>query len=173
MAAHVRQWPWAVVAFLLTAALLMAGRSVYVRSARQAPFLREAAAVPGVERVRLAGPDQVQVWLRTDAAPDAAYTAVAALAHAKLGPSAAIHLVDNPTPAEARLGRDLSLMVAEAEARGNYVTMAQQASALAARHRDTLTWTLGPQNVFLTLNHGTHRLILVFPLNWVRPVGGA
>jgi hypothetical protein len=167
MQAQMRHWPWALMAFILAAALLFGGRTVYVKSAEQSPFLQAARSVPGVARVRLVDSLHVDLWLTDGARPDAVYAAVSTLTAADLGSAAQIQLMDNPSPAETRVGNQVGLMVAEAESQGNYVAMAQSAQTLAAQHGQQLQWTLGAHDIFITLTAGSHRLIHVYPLNWV------
>lgn len=173
MTAQVRHWPWAVMAFLLTAALLFGGRTLYVRSAQETPFVHAARQVSGVRKVSLAGPKTVNIWLRSGASAADVYSAVASLSQTDLGSTVSIHFMDNPTASERRVGHQVGLMVAEAEAQGNYVSMAQTASSLALAQHERLVWTLGAHNVFVTISHGPHRLILVYPLNWVHAAGNA
>lgn len=166
---RMRQWPWAVLAFVMTTALLFGAHALYVQHAEEAPFLTAARRVPGVRGVRVQAKAHVDVWLWGWGHPSVVYPAVSALANQDLGQHTDVRLMDNPTRAQTALERQLALLVAEAEARGNYPAMAQRAEHLAAAHHEALVFTVGPHNIFVSVSDGAHRLFLVYPLRWILP----
>lgn len=157
------------LALIVTLAALYAGRLLYHNTTIKTPLTHALAQVKGVRTVRVGGSEThtgVQIWLTSQGQLATIYPTVQNIITAIVGHALPIRIMDNPTTAEINLYNQLRFVVAQGEATGHYVTMAQAVQQAAAKAGDHAQLVLGRNEIFLTLvDDAHHRLMAVMPLN--------
>jgi hypothetical protein len=160
------------VAVLVTLAVLYAGQQIYNRTAIATPLSGALQAVPGVKTATVHNSPSLAVAIRLTSRGDLAlvYPRAEAVIQSLTGRAVPLTVLDNHSPAEERTYESLRFVIAQGEATGQYVAMAQEVSSLAARHGEHATLVMDGQHLFLTLTDSArHRLFAVLPMT----LGGA
>lgn len=150
-----------MASFLLTLAALWVAERLYVASQVRTPFLAAVRRIPGVAA---AGLDGHVLWLQLK--PDANLESVYEAAEARAGGQnlAAVRIESRSSAALASVDRELSFVVAQGIATGQYVAMRQQILQDAARAHVGANVSMDRGDIFLTLRQGGSALFQVIPV---------
>ncbi|MCY0886015.1 MAG: hypothetical protein OWV35_09075 [Firmicutes bacterium] len=163
MRVSVKQVFVVIASFLVTLGALWAAERIYVASQVRTPFLQAVRRTPGVAGAWLNGRDLV-LQLQPGADLETVYDTVQARAAASGQAMDAVLIRDRASPALRALDNELSFVVAQGIATGQFVAMRQQILADAARARVQAQVSMDRGDIFLTLRQGSAVLYQVIPV---------